>query len=154
MKKIIFSILLVVLLHADLMVDVRPKELNADNVLRFNAEVGSGFYGASEGSIKITIDRNGADLSKKKVYLKMDDWQSPDGLSLPNGNLQWKIYHKTNGVAISPSDWVAYSTYETPAFELDDSTGHIEIELGTMLRYVPPVQPNGEYRTRIEVLVD
>jgi hypothetical protein len=150
LKKIFFFlIVLTAFLSAMLTIDVQPK---LDDVLRFNAEVGS--YGISESNIKITIDRSDEDLDRKKVYLKMDDWQSPDGLSLPNGNLQWKIYYKTSGVAISPGDWVAYSTYETPAFELDDSTGHIEIELGTMLRYVPPVQPNGEYRTRIEVRVD
>ncbi|GBR74455.1 hypothetical protein NO1_1626 [Candidatus Termititenax aidoneus] len=153
LKKIFFFlIVLTAFLSALLTIDVQPKK--GGNTVHFDTAVGSGFYGDDTGSIILVIDRDGSDLNKKNVYLKMDYWAGPDNLSLQNGSLQWKVYYQSGGLAAYPRDWTAYSVRETPAFELNDTAQHIEIELGTLLKYVPVVQPNGHYETRIEVRVD
>ncbi|GBR72433.1 hypothetical protein HP1_115 [Candidatus Termititenax spirochaetophilus] len=157
LKRILFFLLVLsALSQAAISVTVLPKQGGAN--VNFNAEVDSGFYGGEEGTIILTIDRSGADLlNKRNVYVRMDQWIGQENFRLQDGDLQWKVYYcntyEGGEISGQPADWSAYTARESRAFTLDSAPKHV-IEIGTMLRRVPSVQPNGVYNTNIEFYVD
>ncbi|MDR1452917.1 MAG: hypothetical protein LBJ25_02960 [Candidatus Margulisbacteria bacterium] len=150
MKKALFLILLAAVLSAAAQISFDPTRRD----VRFNAEVGNGYYGEQDGQIRFkVINRTaGKDVT---VYAWLEEPLSMEDLRFKDSVLEWQIYspQKTNGLSSTGfNSWAPYHGRPVPVLTIDktyQTGGDVEVLLGTTLRWVPSVQPNGVYNTKI-----
>jgi hypothetical protein len=153
MKKAFFLILLAAVLNAAAQISFDPTRQD----VRFSAEVGNGYYGDTEGEIRFSVtDRTvGAAGKDVTVYAWLDEPLSMEDMRFKDGVLEWQVYSpkKTDGLISAGygDNWVPYYGRRVPVLTIDKMypSSNVDVVLGTTLRWVPSVQPNGSYRTRI-----
>ncbi|MDR1114535.1 MAG: hypothetical protein LBL50_05535 [Candidatus Margulisbacteria bacterium] len=149
MKKILFLAMLAVVLNAAARLEFSPTYKD----VRFNAEVNNGYYGGDEGQIRFkVVDRTGG--KDATVYAWLEEPLTMEDMRFRDEVLQWQIYYpqKTSGlISTGFNNWVPYYGRRVPVLTIDKThpAGDVEVLLGTTLRWVPSVQPNGVYNTRI-----
>ena len=117
----------------------------------------SGFYGESQGNINLRIGKNSGESAR--LYAEIDGpLTSPEGYQLPADALQWQIYYWTGqesgtprpGISAGFDSWVPYRRSPAEVLQIFDNVSTIDqLQLGTTVRRIPSVQPEGVYTTRI-----
>jgi len=116
----------------------------------------SGFYGESRGNINIRIGKNSGDSARLEAEID-GPMTSPEGYQLPADALQWQIYYWTGketgvprpGTSAGFDRWVPYRRSPSEILRVAESISSTELQLGTTVRRIPSVQPEGVYTTRI-----
>ena len=159
MKKILLILIFLPALSMAIDISILNSEINLGTV-----PPDSGFYGAQPGNINLKIS-NKTVAQTAEVYAEIDSpLLSPEGYQLPADTLQWQIYWWTNkevgppySVDISSSagfnSWVPYRRSPARVLRILSGVTALDIQLGTTVRRVPSVQPEGVYATKVRFTV-
>ncbi|MDR2431627.1 MAG: hypothetical protein LBD99_05185 [Candidatus Margulisbacteria bacterium] len=141
--------------------DIEIVEPGAKRADLGGVQIDSGFYGAPPGNIKLRITAAGPAV----IYAGIDGpLASAENFQLPFDGLQWQVYYWTGQENGQPfpgevlqggrTNWVPYRRGETPIIKINQAVSNYEIQLGTTVRRIPAVQPNGLYTAKIRFAID
>jgi hypothetical protein len=152
MKKLFLFLLLILTVQAHDIEIIEPLTKRAD---LGGVQIDSGFYGEPPGNIKLNVVAYGPAVIR--AYLD-DNLTSEENFYLPEGGVQWQLYwaDKSTGFEIlngGASSWVPYRRGGAPLINITQA-GSYQFQLGTTIRRVPSVQPNGRYRTKVTFEID
>ncbi|MDR1997619.1 MAG: hypothetical protein LBQ83_04790 [Candidatus Margulisbacteria bacterium] len=157
MKKI-FLILAILSMWA------QAHDITVSNIIDLGAVyIDSGFYGDPPGNIELSITTTGT--GQAVIHAGIDErLTSAENFQLPADSLQWQVYYWTGKELNQPfkgeilqggaSSWVPYRRGSVPIIRINEVVNNYKIQLGTTIRRVPAVQPNGRYTTKVNFEID
>jgi hypothetical protein len=154
LKKIFFFLICCAAVLQATDITILPSYKN----IRFDAEVNNGFSGDRGGNIEINIEKT--DAAPQTLYAIINEpLTSADGYDFQDDALQWSVYGcwgpSTANIQFfsRQGSWNNYRQREVKICELGGPV-NATVLLGTTLRRVPSVQPNGLYTTEIKFYVE
>jgi len=124
---------------------------------RLNLE--EGFHGAAAGNIQLTIGPSPNATADAYLYAAMTRLLiNESGVEMPSGLLRWQgWWASTTGVdqtsanfVQGDTEWIEYKEADDIVVRIDQSANSdVSVSLGTQLKRVPAVQPQGIYTTAI-----